>query len=276
MKVVKKIFLNFILIGLISISSVSFSVDNKEYNERFKYILEKSQNLNFNSVTKEEQDLIIKKWESFIIDFPTDKSIANNFAVFLMTIGNYTKAQSVIEQALSYDAQTQLLINNLNQIHTFQAQQAYQSVFKKTKVSLPIGEWSAIQSDAKKTIDLARIDNLNSNLQRVLNRTENWRLSWDRQDVERYLSFYKNDYFPKNFTSNKQWRQSRHVRVGNPKFIEVTLTDIQVTPISQNLIEVTFIQKYKSNILTDRSNKKLIWELVENNWYIISERIINK
>lgn len=274
------ILLRYLLLSLLVFSNLAFAadkvVDKTSYEHRFSSVLKSSQTLTIEGFALEETT-INKQWLDLLRDYPTDKSIANNYAVFLMKVGRYLEAKEVLEKALSYEADTKLLVDNINKVNVRQAQQAYKTVFSETEVSLPVGKWSAVkQTTSEDNIDLTKIYFLQLQIDSILNQVENWRFNWEKQDVNGYLDFYKMDYVPSNFTSNSDWKVSRKYSLTTPKFIKIDLLGLFVFPLTDGLMQVEFIQDYHSNKFKDKVKKILIWKLEKDKWKIINERVVYK
>ncbi len=266
--------MRYLIIGLLLFSSFAFSADKNNYDSRFLSILEHSQNVGKNDATA--IDRVDSQWQLFMQDYPLDKNIANNYAVFLIEVGLYTKAQNILEKALRYDSDTELLIDNLNQVHAFQAQKVYKQLFDETEVILPVGKWAGASENAVKEIKVAKVESKKSETDKVRNRLENWRASWTSQDLEGYLSFYKDGYFSHKFKTNQSWRASRKRSLRNPKFINIKITNLKIRSLGKGIVQTYFLQDYYSNRFKDKIGKKIIWKLIDGEWRIINERVVYK
>ena len=205
------------------------------------------------------------------------RALQNNIGVILIKQKKFDEARNHLDQALKEDRQIAITMENLNKIYTFEAQQAYKKVFKKTPVNPPIGE--LLYFDIKK----AQIPNENvlvakakPNLEEsVKEATENWRKAWTNQDIKGYLSFYdKHEFIPKNGKSLDSWKKGRHASVTGPKFIKVKTDKLEVMPISNNLVRVKFYQRYHSDRFKDDIHKVLLWHKKNGHWKIIQEVVI--
>jgi len=88
---------------------------------------------------------------SMLKTYPQDLAVSNNLAVAYIKKQQYKKAQQVLESALDGDPRIASLRENLNQIYAYQAQLAYQTVFDKTEITLPKGQWILSASSDLKT-----------------------------------------------------------------------------------------------------------------------------
>lgn len=228
------------------------------------------------SQSSSEQDLkqAETEWSALLDQYPNDLAASNNLAVTQMKLKKYTEAQQTLEAALNAEPKIAMILENLNALYAYQAQLAYKSVFKSSKLQQPQGQWMALSAQAIKTPDQARINQLQQGLETVVNAVENWRSAWSRQDYESYLKFYKNDFHSSQFADHQSWRQGRKYSLSNPKYIKINLTNIEAMPLSENLIEVVFYQAYESNRFKDTVKKQLIWQKTDGGWRIVKERVI--
>ena len=101
-----------------------------------------------------------------------------------------------------------------------------------------------------------------------------WSWTWTSQNVSAYLGSYVENYTPKSSMRHAQWRAQRTDRLTKPAFIKIRLSNIKSTRIAQNLIEVTFLQKYQANTYKDQTNKRLTLKKVGSRWLISKEQNI--
>lgn len=99
-----------------------------------------------------------------------------------------------------------------------------------------------------------------------------WSAAWSAQSVDIYLSFYHQDYLPDNNVSRRSWKKSRQLRLTQPKWIKVSLADIDIKMQSSKQAVVNFKQTYQSNTFSDVSIKKLTLYNTENGWQILREQ----
>jgi hypothetical protein len=98
-----------------------------------------------------------------------------------------------------------------------------------------------------------------------------WAKSWSQKNVSNYFAFYGSNFLPGDGLNYEQWKQLRRKRLSQPRFIEVSISDLKVTKLVSGNLKVTFGQVYRTESYRDQIVKKL--ELVQNNsgWKIISE-----
>lgn len=248
----------------------AFAQENsQDYKTRFMQAEQMAQ-----SGTKEDLQKAVGLWKDMLKDFPNDLAVSNNLAATLMKQKRYAEAQNYLESALNADPKIAVIMANLNDIYAYQAQLAYQSVFKPSEVKYPKGKWVALAGETVKTPEKAQLEKVKQDMQRVLNRVENWRMAWSAKDVKAYLSFYKDDFHSDKFRSHKDWVKNRENSLKRPKYIKIHLKDIKVVPLANHTFQVSFKQSYQSNRFSDSVKKYLVWQEAGNSWKIIQEKVV--
>jgi hypothetical protein len=102
----------------------------------------------------------------------------------------------------------------------------------------------------------------------------NWVNAWTSQDVPLYLESYSQEFVPSKELSRGAWESERKIRLMEPDYIKVTLSDIKVNQYGENIADVDFIQYYQSNTYTDEVKKQLSMQNIGNQWLIIKEKVI--
>ncbi|SDB44791.1 TPR repeat-containing protein [Desulfonatronum thiosulfatophilum] len=103
---------------------------------------------------------------------------------------------------------------------------------------------------------------------------QDWAKAWASQNVQAYLSFYSDEFKPERGLSLAQWREQRRTRVAAPPFIHVTLSNIIVTVLDENSVQVRFTQRYRSNVVNDQVLKELQMRKENGQWRIVRERLL--
>lgn len=106
----------------------------------------------------------------------------------------------------------------------------------------------------------------------VLSAVASWLAAWSTQDVNRYLSFYGHHFQPSNGVSRERWEEIRRIRVSKPQFIEVRIADPEVFLDSEDRATVKFLQRYRSDTFSGRTEKTLKMSLGPAGWKIIREQ----
>ena len=80
-----------------------------------------------------------------------------------------------------------------------------------------------------------------------------WVKAWSSQDVTLYLESYSEEFLPSKGLSREAWEYERKTRLINPDYIKVSLSDISINHLEENLVDIEFIQNYQSNTYTDKN-----------------------
>ena len=96
-----------------------------------------------------------------------------------------------------------------------------------------------------------------------------WVRAWQGRDAETYLQFYSQD-FAHTGTSLKAWKDSRRVALADNKEINIDISDIQIKQTG-DIVEMTFVQQYKSEKYSDKGRKTLTWKKEGDSWKITRE-----
>lgn len=205
------------------------------------------------------------------------RALNNNIAVILVRQKKYLEAKQHFDKALKADHQIATTMSNLNRLYAYDAQKAYQKIFKKTQVATPQTE--LLYFDIKRAqvpnhfviTDIANADDIKL----VQQATELWRKAWSAQDIQGYLAFYDDkEFLPSNGRSVSSWKKSRYPSVQGPKFIKVMTENVKIAPLADNLMRVSFYQRYHSDRFKDDIDKVLLWKKIEGQWKIIQEVVI--
>lgn len=192
-----------------------------------------------------------------------NRALQNNIAVVLMNQKRYDAAKQHLDLALNADSQISTTIANLNKLYAYEAQKAYKKVFKNTQVKAPSGEYLYFDlksAELPNSNVITKIEDIDS-VKLIKQATESWRQAWSNQDVSAYLAHYDAKAFiPKDGLSFSTWKKGRYRSLQNPKFINVVTDNIQVSPISDDLVRVNFYQRYHSDRFKDDIEKVLLWK----------------
>ncbi|HIF01802.1 MAG TPA: hypothetical protein EYQ84_00155 [Nitrospinaceae bacterium] len=98
----------------------------------------------------------------------------------------------------------------------------------------------------------------------------NWIKAWESRNTSLYLSFYsKNFKDPKRSLS--KWKSYRRNSLKKSSNISIQISNIKTYLSNENIIRVDFIQRFKSNTISDIGKKSLVWEKGPDGWKIIKE-----
>lgn len=262
---------------VVNVSTVQANIPHKDQlqsqAEQFQKGLQQAQN--------NQLDQALKTWKSLSesgeLIPELKRALENNIAVILIQQQHYDEAKKRLDSALKSDAQVATTLENLNKLYAYDAQKAYQKIFKKTSVTRPTAELLYFDVKTAQMPSANVITDLNDAgaITLVRNRTEQWRQAWTNQDIDHYLSFYdKQEFIPKNGMSFQSWEKSRHRSLKGPKYIKIFVDNPVVSLLSENMVRVNFYQRYESDRFKDDINKVLLWKKRNGQWNIVQEVVI--
>lgn len=119
----------------------------------------------------------------------------------------------------------------------------------------------------------------------VMARIDGWAKAWQDRNLDGYLSYYAEKFTPSYGMSKSAWLKQRAKRINEPKRIDLALQNIRVTVKGDKATAqiqdpktalADFGQSYSNSLgYKDEVNKELEFELIENNWQIIRESVVD-
>lgn len=224
------------------------------------------------SLQKGEEAEALAKWQALHQANPEFLELGNNLAALLIKNGEYDQAKEVLEKSLHADARVSKALNNLRQLYAYQAQQAYQKVFKSLDTQKPKAQFLAL---SEATVISVKSNDF-SEQQEILDALEAWRAAWSRKSVEGYLAAYAEDFVPANGQSLNAWKASRTRSLKGPKYIEILLSNLELTPLDEDIVRVKFVQRYKSDRYSDQVVKVMLFTQTSAGWKITQEVTVDE
>lgn len=108
--------------------------------------------------------------------------------------------------------------------------------------------------------------------QEVLATVEQWKNSWQTQDLTAYLAAYSGSFTPAGGESLAGWREQRQKSLDRPKRIGITIDDAKVEMEDSTHARVLFTQRYESDTYRDVVRKELTLEKEAAGWRITAEQ----
>ena len=96
-----------------------------------------------------------------------------------------------------------------------------------------------------------------------------WLKAWEAQKINSYLSFYAKD-FKDSKRPRECWEAQRRKTFGSSSGVSIEVSDIQILR-ADDAVEMSFIQDYKSDRISDVGKKILIWKNEGDRWKIVKE-----
>lgn len=105
----------------------------------------------------------------------------------------------------------------------------------------------------------------------LISMSQAWAQAWSRRNIEDYLAFYASGFEPGKRLTREQWRARRRQRLAALSFVEVTISDFQISILSADRATVRFVQDYRSDTLNDFGFKTLNLVREGGSWKILRE-----
>lgn len=100
----------------------------------------------------------------------------------------------------------------------------------------------------------------------------NWASAWSNQNHQGYVAAYTDMYRPNAKLSHNQWVEQREQRITKPNFIRVSVSQINVKLLRDNLAEAHFEQRYQSDTYKDAVRKRMVLVKSDGQWKISLEK----
>lgn len=236
----------------------------------------------------------------------------NNLAIVLLKTGRLEQAKQMLEQAVVSSPSYRVAQNNRSQLYNYLATQAYHKalgehselelptldligqihqnvklvekpvqvvVEKRVEVPVevivekPVIDRSEFTRTEQVDVSAERDQQIRQQIQQQLTR---WSQAWSAGDYETYIQAYSSEFDPGDpTTSLAEWKNIRHAKLKYARDTRVTLDKLRVfVEASAQYALVEFVQAYRSASYSDTVLKQLYMTKNENNWRILSERVI--
>jgi len=236
----------------------------------------------------------------------------NNLAIVLLKTGRLEQAKQMLEQAVVSSPSYRVAQTNRSLLYNYLATQAYHKalgesaelqppalaligqihqniklvekpvqviVEKRVEVPVevivekPVIDRSEFVQTEQVDISAERNQQIRQQIQQQLTR---WSQAWSAGDYATYIQTYASQFDPGDpATSLAEWKNIRHAKLKYAKDTRVTLDKLRVfVEASAQYALVEFVQAYRSASYSDTVLKQLYMTKSDNNWRILSERVI--
>jgi murein L,D-transpeptidase YafK len=137
-------------------------------------------------------------------------------------------------------------------------------------------DWQAtrVVSDQNLKWKSGESDTTTSQLQK---RIEAWRDSWEKQQLNSYISFYAADFNGQKGENKAQWstRKQQLFALNQTHQIQIEQLLLLEYPSQNELVVAEFNQRYQRGSKTDVERKRLWWQQQQGEWLIIHEEVLS-
>ena len=239
----------------------------------------------------EEAEMLFEKLAQ---RFPENAVILNNLAVVAIRRNSTVHAIALLKRTIATDAVLNTAYRNLSAVYAHLASVSYREALSLESMSpKPLqlefiddtapDTPGAIADAADSVLEAREVDaplvrdpetpTGESVDQSITAAVTRWAQAWSRQDLNAYFSSYIDGYAPPG-NSHRGWKAQRTERITNPRFIDVTVSGVRTDIGKKKQAQVTFRQRYRSNILSSSVTKQLSMRNVNNAWKITGEKIL--
>ncbi|MDH4233905.1 MAG: tetratricopeptide repeat protein [Gallionella sp.] len=106
----------------------------------------------------------------------------------------------------------------------------------------------------------------------LLSTVKAWAAAWSSQNVEKYLSFYADDFITPGGETRAAWSETRKQRISAPKSIQIDISNVTFKFGDSGHATVKFRQTYHANHLKTSGTKTLLMVKSGEKWLIQEER----
>lgn len=101
---------------------------------------------------------------------------------------------------------------------------------------------------------------------------EDWRMAWSKRDTEAYLNFYSPAFMPADGSTRAHWAVARRKNLAGRPDIQVSVRELEITPLAEDRLKVSFQQDYISGNYREYALlKTLLLTLDSGRWQIVEE-----
>lgn len=237
----------------------------------------------------------IAVFEKLNSDHPDLPEPYNNLAVLYASAGQLDKARVALETAVRQKPSYAIAHENLGDVYAKLAGQSYDKVtqldpgYAKGKLKRSMIIAFAATADGGETAPqlvgpapAASVANASSNPNPspVVNRdsehdallavVNSWATAWSTKDLATYLNLYSLDFQTPEGESRERWEEKRRSRIEGKGQIDVKIESPTVT-VRGTWAKVKFRQIYKSDRLSSKDLKALVFEKRGDKWLIKRE-----
>lgn len=255
-------------------------------------------------------DKAVEQYQALIRLQPTLPEPYNNLAVIYQQQGKPEQARDLLNQAMMTHPGYARVYKNLTAVNAAQARDAYAKALQmpanhqlqgleiadnltlpeKQAPSIPAAPvvtaatkpavkpamiYQAPDPTADKNTatvtDKRRVTGTEAETESVQGFLREWAGAWSAKNVDQYLHFYSDDYSPGGL-SHQRWVAERRDRINRPKWIRVSVRNIQVSDAGQGRVSVRLEQEYAADNYSDVTRKEFVLQRMAGQWRIINER----
>ena len=229
--------------------------------------------------------------------YPDDPGILNNLGIIAAEQGRYDLAARLFEKAIATAPIVAASHRNLRALYTYRAARGYKDALALDSMEVAAPRYQLVGSEramppatpstpadaalAAAEIERSLVEEPAAPAARdadapIIASVRRWARAWADADLDGYFASYAGDYRPRPGTDHETWKRQRRARILTPKSINIALSDLNVRRRGDGSANVTFVQKYRSDLLASTVTKNLLLRDTADGWKIARERVVRR
>lgn len=231
--------------------------------------------------------------------YPDDPGILNNLGIIAARQGRLDLAARLFEKAIATAPIIATGHRNLRALYAYRAARGYKSALaldsmevaapryelvgseRATPPAMPSTPADAVLAAAEIERSLVEEPAVPARASQdadaaIVASVRRWARAWAGKNLERYFTSYAGDYRPRPGTDHETWKRQRRGRILDPESIDIEISDLKVRHRGDGSADVTFVQKYRSNLLVSTVIKNLSLRDTADGWKIARERVVRR
>ncbi len=231
--------------------------------------------------------------------YPDDPGILNNLGIIAARQGRLDLAARLFEKAIATAPVIATGHRNLRALYAYRAARGYKNALALDSMEVAAPRYELVGSErvtppatpstpADAVLAAAEIE---SSLVEepapparasreadaaIVASVRRWARAWAGKNLDDYFTSYAGDYRPRSGTDHEAWKRQRRDRILGPKSIHIEISGLQVRRRDDGSANVTFVQKYRSNLLASTVTKNLLLRDTADGWKIARERVVRR
>jgi SPOR domain len=129
---------------------------------------------------------------------------------------------------------------------------------------------STLKNSSKPTtLESVAPENTGSPIDAVLSQFLVWLKAWEKKQLDAYFAFYSRSFESGGKPFN-DWQRVQRESLDQVHQIKIEVDDLEMLE-KEDTVEISFIERYQSDIYSDIRRKTLVWKKEAGRWRIIAE-----
>lgn len=205
--------------------------------------------------------LLLKEHEA---DYGESREYMNNLAVAYLGNSNPDIALSILRQLVDNDPLYSIIAHNLLEME-LQITDAREDKIKPVLFIQTVESFFNRVTPTQETSPEVDVFTLAGAL------VDQWTDAWSSKDYDTYINQYSQRFTGPNGENFSAWSSVRKNRLNKPGAISILTSNMDVKPIGDTQLIITFDQQYSSSNYSDQVRKELVMVRENTDWKILRE-----